>query len=192
MSKSIKGTRTEQNLLKSFAGESQARNRYEFFSKVAKKEGYEQISRIFQETANQEKEHAKRLFKLLNGGEVEIQAAFPAGVIGKTAENLKASAAGENFEWTKMYPEFAKVAREEGFEEIAKVFDAIAVAEKLHEKRYQKLLADVEAKTVFKKEKPVVWYCRNCGYLHTGEEAPNACPACAHPKAFFEVLNENW
>lgn len=188
----LKGTKTEKNILTAFAGESQARNRYSYFVSQAKKEGFVQIAAIFEETANQEKEHAKRLFKLLEGGEVEIQAAFPAGVIGTTAKNLETSAGGENYEWTEMYPSFAKVAREEGFANIAKIFEAIAVAEKQHEKRYLDLLKNVEAGTVFKKEKKVVWLCRNCGYLHEGTEAPAVCPACAHPKAHFELLGENW
>ena len=187
-----KGTQTEKNILTAFAGESQARNRYDYYASVAKKEGYVQIADIFAETANQEKEHAKRLFKFLEGGEVEISAAFPAGVIGNTAENLKAAAAGENYEWTDMYPAFAKVAREEGFAEIAGVFEAIAVAEKQHEKRYKELLANVETGKVFKKDQVVTWRCRNCGYLHQGTEAPEKCPACAHPQAHFEVLGENW
>ena len=188
----LKGSRTEKNILTAFAGESQARNRYTYFASKAKKDGYIQISKIFEETAAQEKEHAERLFKLLKGGEVEIQAAFPAGVIGPTAENLKASAGGENHEWTEMYPEFAEVAREEGFKSIATVFESIAVAEKQHEKRYLGLLANVEAGTVFKKDKPVVWRCLNCGYLHEGEEAPKACPACVHAQDYFELLGENW
>lgn len=188
----LKGTKTERNLLTAFAGESQARNRYTYFASKAKKEGFEQIAAIFGETASQEKEHAERLFKLLQGGEVEVQAAFPAGVIGTTAENLKAAAGGENYEWTDMYPSFAKVAREEGFKEIAEIFEAIAVAEKQHEKRYLGLLANVEAGTVFKKDKPVVWRCLNCGYLHEGKEAPELCPACAHPRAYYELLCENW
>ena len=190
--KSLKGTKTEKNILTAFAGESQARNRYSYFASAAKKEGFVQIADIFEETANQEKEHAKQLFKLLEGGEVEVQAAFPAGVIGTTAENLKAGAGGENYEWTDMYPSFAKVAREEGFEDIAKIFEAIAVAEKQHEKRYLGLLSNIENGTVFKKDKPVVWRCRNCGYLHEGTEAPGVCPACAHPQAHFELLGENW
>ena len=188
----LKGTLTEKNLLTAFAGESQARNRYTYFAGKARKEGFVQIAHIFEETADQEKEHAKRIFKFLEGGDVEIQAAFPAGVIGSTAENLKAAAAGEHHEWESMYPEFAKVARQEGFETIAKTFEAIAVAEKQHEKRYLGLLANVEAGTVFKKDKKVVWQCRNCGYLHEGEEAPKVCPACAHPQAHFELLAENW
>ena len=189
---SLKGTKTEKNLLTAFAGESQARNRYTYFASQAKKDGYVQIQSIFEETANQEKEHAKRLFKFLEGGEVEVQAAFPAGVIGTTEENLKAAAGGEHFEWTEMYPAFARAAREEGFDEIADVFEAIAVAEKQHEKRYNDLRANIEAGRVFKREGPVVWRCRNCGYLHEGPEAPEKCPACAHPQAHFELLGENW
>jgi len=188
----LQGSKTEKNILTAFAGESQARNRYTYFASQAREEGFMQIAAIFEETANQEKEHAKRLFKLLKGGAVEIQAAFPAGVIGGTAENLKSGAAGENYEHTTMYPGFAAVAREEGFEAIAKVFESIAVAEKQHEKRYLGLLANVEAGTVFKKDKPVVWRCLNCGYLHEGEEAPKVCPACAHAQAYFELLGENW
>jgi rubrerythrin len=188
----LKGTQTEKNILTAFAGESQARNRYTYFASQAKKDGYVQISEIFTETANQEKEHAKRLFKLLEGGEVEITAAFPAGVIGTTPENLKESAAGENYEYTDMYPGFAKVASEEGFDEIAEIFKAIAVAEKQHEKRYLALAANIANNTVFKKDQPVVWRCRNCGYLHEGEGAPEECPACAHPQAHFELLGENW
>lgn len=188
----LKGSKTERNILTAFAGESQARNRYTYFASQAKKEEFEQMAFIFEETASQEKEHAKRLFKLLKGGDVEIQAAFPAGVVGKTAENLKDAAAGENHEWTDMYPSFAKVAREEGFTEIAKIFESIAVAEKQHEKRYLGLLANVEGGTVFKKDKSVVWRCRNCGYTHKGTLAPDRCPACDHPQAHFELLAENW
>ena len=188
----LKGTQTEKNLLTAFAGESQARNRYTYFASQAKKDGYVQIQGIFEETANQEKEHAKRLFKFLEGGEVEVQAAFPAGVIGTTVENLMAAAGGENFEWTEMYPGFAKTAREAGLNEIADVFEAIAVAEKQHEKRYNDLRANIESGRVFKRDKPVVWRCRNCGYLHEGPEAPELCPACAHPTAHFEILGENW
>jgi len=188
----LKGTQTEKNILTAFAGESQARNRYSYFASQAKKDGYVQISDIFEETANQEKEHAKRLFKFLKGGEVEVSASFPAGVIGTTLENLKASAAGENHEHTVMYPDFAKVAREEGFEDIAQVFEAIAVAEKQHEKRFNDLAANIEAGRVFKREDKEVWRCRNCGYLHEGESAPEECPACAHPQAHFELLGENW
>ena len=188
----LKGTQTEKNILTAFAGESQARNRYTYFASQAKKDGYVQISEIFTETANQEKEHAKRLFKLLEGGEVEVTAAFPAGVIGATPDNLKESAAGENYEYTDMYPGFAKTAVEEGFEEIAAIFKAIAVAEKQHEKRYLALAANIANNTVFKKDKPVVWRCRNCGYLDEGDGAPEECPACAHPQAHFELLGENW
>ncbi len=188
----LKGTQTEKNLLTAFAGESQARNRYTYFASAAKKEGFVQISDIFTETANQEKEHAKRLFKFLEGGEVEVTASFPAGVIGSTLENLKESAAGEHHEHTEMYPGFAKIAREEGFGQIAAVFEAIAVAEKQHEKRFNDLAANIEAGTVFKREKKVVWRCRNCGYLHEGTEAPKVCAACAHPQAHFELLGENW
>ena len=189
---SLRGTRTETNLLTAFAGESQARNRYTYAAGKARKEGFVQIADVFEETANQEKEHAKRIFKFLEGGDVEIQAAFPAGVIGTTAENLKASAAGEHHEWESMYPEFAAIARDEGFEAVANVFEAIAVAEKQHERRYLGLLANVEADTVFKKQEKVVWRCRNCGYLHEGTEAPKTCTACAHPQAHFELLAENW
>ena len=188
----LKGSQTEKNLLTAFAGESQARNRYTYFASQAKKEGFVQISSIFEETANQEKEHAKRLFKFLEGGEVELSAAFPAGVIGSTLENLKASAEGENYEHTEMYPGFARVAGQEGFEDIAKVFEAIAVAEKQHEKRYRDLAANIEGGRVFKRDSKVVWRCRNCGYLHEGEDAPEECPACAHPQAHFELLGENW
>jgi rubrerythrin len=188
----LKGTQTETNLLTAFAGESQARNRYSYFASQAKKEGYVQISEIFMETANQEKEHAKRLFKLLEGGEVTISGAFPAGVIGTTLENLKESAAGENYEYTDMYPGFAKTAEEEGFEDIATVFMAIAVAEKQHEKRYVALAGNIEAGRVFKRDDSVVWRCRNCGYLHEGSDALDECPACAHPQAHFELLGENW
>lgn len=188
----LKGTQTEKNILTAFSGESQARNRYTYFTSKAKKEGYVQIAAIFEETANQEKEHAKRLFKLLEGGEVEITGAFPAGVIDTTLENLKEAAAGENYEHTTMYPGFAKVAREEGFDSIAAIFEAIAVAEKQHEKRYNDLAANIETGKVFKKDVTVVWRCRNCGYLHEGTEAPGACPACAHPQAHFEILGENY
>jgi len=189
---SIKGTKTEKNLLTAFAGESQARNRYDYFASTARKEGFVQIAEIFAETAAQEKEHAKRFFKFLEGGEVEVQAAFPAGVVGTTTENLREAAAGEHHEWESMYPGFAAVAREEGFEAVAKVFEAVAVAEKQHEKRYLDLMANIEAGRVFRRDEPVVWRCRNCGYLHTGTEAPNSCAACAHPQAHFELLGENW
>jgi len=190
--KSLKGTETEKNLLKGFAGESQARNRYTMFVSKAKKEGYVQIADIFAETADQEKEHAKRLFSFLEGGELEITAAFPAGVVGTTAENLLAGAEGENYEWTEMYPSFAETAREEGFDKIADVFEAIAVAEKQHEKRYNELRVNILASNVFKKETAVTWRCRNCGYIFEGAEAPSVCPACAHPQAHFELLGENW
>jgi Rubrerythrin len=189
---SLKGTRTEKNLLTAFAGESQARNRYNFFASQAKKEGYEQISAIFSDTAENEKEHAKRLFKFLEGGEVEITAAFPAGVIGDTKENLRAAAAGENHEYTQMYPEFARIADEEGFQEIASVMRAIAVAEKEHETRYLALLENIEKDRVFKRDDVVKWRCRNCGYIHEGTEAPEECPACAHPRDYFELLSENY
>ena len=189
---SLKGTKTEKNLLTAFAGESQARNRYTYFASQAKKEGFEQIAAIFEETANHEKEHAKRLFKFLEGGEVEISGAFPAGKIGTTLENLKAAAQGENYEWTTMYPEFAKVAEEEGFKEIAVIFRSIAVAERQHEKRYQALSKNLEEGKVFKKDQKVVWKCRNCGYIYEGEEAPKECPSCAHPQAYFELLAENY
>ncbi|MFH1018578.1 MAG: ferritin family protein [Pseudomonadota bacterium] len=188
----IKGTKTEKNLLKAFAGESQARNRYTYFAGVARKEGYVQIADIFEETANQEKEHAKRFFSYLEGGMTEITAAFPAGKIGTTAENLRASAGGEHEEWTELYPEFSRVAKEEGFGGIAKLFEFISVAEKQHEKRYLGLLKNVEKGTVFKRTDKTVWRCRNCGYIHEGDEAPAACPACAHPQANFETLAENW
>jgi len=191
-SMSLKGTKTEKNTLTAFAGESQARNRYTYFASAAKKEGFEQISAIFEETASQEKEHAKRLFKFLEGGEVEIQAAFPAGVIGSTLDNLKEAAGGENYEWTDMYPGFAKTAREEGFNDLADVFESIAVAEKQHEKRYLELMANIKNGKVFKKDKPVKWFCRNCGYVHEGEEAVKECPSCNHPQAHFELICENW
>ena len=190
--KQLEGTKTEQNLLKSFAGESQARNRYEFFAKQAKKEGYEQISAIFQETADNEKEHAKRFFKFLEGRDVEITATYPAGKIGTTAENLKAAATGENEEWTVLYPEFAEIADEEGFSEIATAFRMIAKVEAEHEKRYTKLLRNIEENTVFKKDEKVRWKCRNCGYVHEGTEAPDKCPACLHPEAYFEIKENNY
>lgn len=189
---SLKGTQTEKNILAAFAGESQARNRYSYFASQAKKEGYVQISNIFQETADNEKEHAKRLFKFLEGGEAEVSASFPAGVIGSTAENLKAAAAGENHEYTSMYPEFARIADDEGFSEIAQAIRSIAVAEKQHEKRYLGLLENIEKDKVFKRDKVVKWKCSNCGYIHEGEKAPEECPACSHPQAHFEILAENW
>jgi rubrerythrin len=188
----LKGSQTEKNLLTAFAGESQARNRYTYFSGKARKEGFRQIAEIFEETANQEREHAKRFFKFLPGGEAEISGSFPSGVIGTTRENLQAAAAGEKYEWGSMYPDFAATARQEGFEEIAAVFEAVAVAEKQHEKRYLDLAKNIEEGKVFKKDKPVVWRCLNCGYLHEGTEAPEKCPACAHPRAHFELLGENW
>ncbi len=188
----LKGSQTEKNLLLSFAGESQARNRYTYFAKQARKEGYVQIADIFAETADHEKEHAKRFFKFLEGGEIQVAGAFPAGKIGTTLENLVASASGEKHEHTEMYPGFAQIAREEGFEDIAMVWEAVAVAEKQHEKRYRELAANLESGTVFKREQSVVWRCRNCGYLHEGDEAPQMCSACAHPQAHFELLGENW
>ncbi len=189
---SLKGTKTEKNILTAFSGESQARNRYTYFVSQAKKDGFQQVAYVFEETADQEKEHAKRLFKLLEGGEVEITASFPAGVIGTTSENLAEAAAGEHYEWTTMYPEFAVTARQEGFDKIADIFEAIAVAEKQHEKRYLGLKKLVDDGTFFEKEESVVWRCRNCGYLHEGKSAPAVCPACAHPRAHFELLGENW
>jgi rubrerythrin len=189
---SIKGTETEKNLLKAFAGESQARNRYTYFASVAKKEGYEQISAIFLETADNEKEHAKRFFKFLEGGMVEITASYPAGVIGNTKENLQEAADGEHEEWGILYPDFAKIAREEGFEDVAICFDEVSVAEKAHEARYKKLIENLENGTVFKKKSSVVWKCRNCGYVYSGEEAPDKCPACLHAKKFFEIKETNY
>ena len=192
MEKSIKGSQTEKNLLKAFAGESQARNRYTFFASAAKKEGYEQISRIFAETADQEKEHAKRFFSFLEGGMVEISASFPAGKVGTTLENLQAAAAGEHEEWSDLYPEFAKIARAEGFEPVARCFEAIAVAEKQHEKRYAGLAKGLEVGTTFKRSQPTVWRCLNCGFILTDTVPPKTCPACLHPQAYFEILGENW
>ena len=186
------GSQTERNLLMAFAGESQARNRYTYFAGQARKDGYVQVSQIFEETANQEKEHAKRFFKFLEGGDVEIQCPFPAGIIGTTAENLKAAAGGEHHEWTEMYPGFAATAREEGFSAIATAFDMISIAEKQHERRYLGLLENIENDCVFKREQPVKWRCLNCGFMHEGPDAPAACPACAHPQAHFELLAENW
>jgi len=189
--KSIRGTQTEKNLLTAFAGESQARNRYTYFASVAKKEGLEQMSAIFTETADQEKEHAKRLFKFLEGGMAEITWSFPAGVISTTLDNLKEAAAGEYEEWTEMYPNFAKIAEEEGFPEVARVMKAIARAEKGHDERYKKLIAHLEKGDTFKRDEPIEWQCRNCGYIHTGKEAPGECPACAHPQAYFEPIKNN-
>lgn len=186
------GTQTEKNLLAAFAGESQARNRYTYFAGQAKKDGFEQVAAIFEETANQEKEHAKRFFSMLKGGDVDVMAAFPAGVIGSTVDNLKAAAAGEGHEWGVLYPQFADTARQEGLDGIAKLFESIAVAEKHHGKRYADLAANIEAGVVFKRAGTVTWRCRNCGYIHEGPEAPTACPACAHPQAHFELLGENW
>jgi rubrerythrin len=188
----LKGTRTEKNLLAAFAGESQARNRYTYFAGQAKKDGLVQISDIFLETADQEKEHAKRFFKFLEGGEVEITCAFPAGVVGATLANLKAAAAGEHHEHTTLYPGIAKIAEDEGFKDVAAAFRAISVAEKQHEKRYLDLAANVESGRVFKRDAKVTWRCRNCGYLHVGASAPELCPACLHPQAHFELLGENW
>jgi len=188
----LKGSQTERNILTAFAGESQARNRYTYYAGQARTEGLEQIAAIFLETADQEREHAKRLFKLLEGGEAEIQAAFPAGVIGTTSENLADAAAGEGHEWSSMYPGFAEVAEKEGLKSIAAIFRAIGVAEKQHGKRYQALKANLDQGRVFKRDTKVVWRCRNCGYLHEGTEAPNKCPACDHPQAHFELLGENW
>ena len=188
----LKGSKTEKAIMAAFAGESQARNRYTYFASKARQEGFVQIGDIFEETANQEKEHAKRFFKFMTGGESTIEAAFPFGTIGSTADNLKASAAGERHEWSSLYPDFAKVARSEGFEEIAKAFESISIAEKQHEKRYSDLLKNVQNGSVFKKDKKVVWRCRNCGYTSEGNEAIKKCPACEHPQAHFEVLGENW
>ncbi len=189
---SIKGTETEKNLLKAFAGESQARNRYTYFAGVAKKEGYEQIFNLFIETANNEKEHAKIFFKYLEGGDLEITAAYPAGIIKDTKTNLTAAADGENLEWTTLYADFGKVAGEEGFPEIARSFGEIAKVEKFHEARYRKLVANIEKGEVFKKPVPVKWHCSNCGYVFEGTEPPKECPACKHPQAYYELLAENY
>ncbi len=189
---SLKGTKTEQNLLKAFAGESQARMRYDYFAKQAKKEGLEQIAAIFDETAINEKEHAKRFFKFLEGNMVEITATYPAGKIGTTLENLKASAEGENEEWTELYPEFAKIAEEEGFNEVANAFKAIAKVEAEHEKRYRTLYANLESGKVFERNGKIYWKCRNCGYVHEGEKAPKMCPACLHPQSYFEIKETNY
>lgn len=188
----LKGSKTEKNLMAAFAGESQARNRYTYFASKAKKEGYVQIAAIFEETANQEKEHAKRLFKFMEGGETEITGSFPSGTIGSTLENLKASAAGEHHEYESMYPDFAVIARDEGFGKIAGVFEAIAVAEKHHEDRFLGFAKNIENSSVFKKDSQVEWRCRNCGYVHKGNEAIDLCPACAHPQAHFEIRSDNW
>ena len=190
--KHLKGTKTEKNLLTAFAGESQARNRYTYFASQAKKEGYEQIAAIFQETADNEKEHAKRLFKFFKGGSVQITASYPAGLISSTADNLKAAAEGEHYEQTIMYPQFAEIAEQEGFPDIAKVMRSIAVAERQHEKRYLALLDNIKSGRVFKREKVTKWKCRNCGYIHEGTEPPAKCPACDHPQAYFELLGENY
>ncbi|OGC21060.1 rubrerythrin [candidate division WOR-1 bacterium RIFOXYA12_FULL_36_13] len=190
--KNLKGTKTEHNLLASFAGESQARNRYTYFASVAKKAGYEQIAAIFLDTADNEKEHAKRFFRFLQGGEVQITATYPAGAIGDTASNLEAAANGEKLEWTVLYVDAAKIAKEEGFDDIATIFTEIAEVEEQHEKRYRKLLKNVKEGKVFKKDSVVKWRCRNCGYVHEGAEAPKMCPACAHPQAYYEVLAENY
>mgnify|MGYP001282553800 CR=1 FL=1 len=192
MGKSLKGTRTEQNLLKAFAGESQARNRYTYFASAARKEGLEQIANIFTETADNEKEHAKVFFKHLEGGDVEITASYPAGAVKDTRSNLEAAAAGENMEWTTLYADFSQTAKNEGFPEVARSFEQIAKVEKFHEARYRKLIQNVSNKEVFKKKSPVKWHCINCGYVIEGQEAPNECPACKHPQAFYQVLAENF
>jgi len=192
MGKSIKGTKTEKNVLASFAGESQARNRYTYFASAARKEGFEQIANIFTETADNEKEHAKVFFKYLEGGDAEITASYPAGVIGDTKADLEAAAAGENLEWTTLYADFSKVAAEEGFPEISRSFAEIAKVEKFHESRYRKLINNVSSKEVFKKKTPVKWHCINCGYIHEGTEAPKECPSCKHPQSYYELLAENY
>ena len=189
---SVKGTQTEKNLMAAFAGESQARNRYTYFASKARDEGFMQVSAIFEETAAQEKEHAKRLFKFMEGGEITVTGTFPAGPVGTTTENLFEAASGENHEWKEMYPDFAKTARAEGFEAIATVFEAIAVAERQHAKRYERLKANIEKGRVFKADKAMVWQCRNCGYIVEAVEAPKACPACAHAQSYFELIAENW
>lgn len=192
MGKSVKGTRTEKNLLASFAGESQARNRYTYFAGAARKEGFEQIANIFTETAENEKEHAKVFFKYLEGGDVEITASYPAGMIKDTRLNLEGAAAGENLEWKVLYPDFARIAKDEGFPEIARSFEEIAIVEKFHESRYRKLIGNITLGEVFKKKSAVKWHCLNCGYVFEGEEAPKECPACRHPQAFYEVLAQNY
>lgn len=188
----IIGSKTETNILTAFAGESQARNRYTYFAKQARNEGFVQIAQIFERTADQEKEHAKRLFKFLQGGEVQITAAFPAGTIGSTLNNLESAAAGEHYEYTEMYPDFARIATQEGFHEIAATFTAIAVAEKQHEKQYRDFIDNIMAGRVFRRDNSVVWYCANCGYLHEDNEPPIKCPACAHDQKYFQLLAENW
>jgi rubrerythrin len=192
MAKAFKGSKTEKNLLAAFAGESQARNRYTYFASAARKEGYEQIANIFAETAENEKEHAKVFFKHLQGGDVEIVASYPAGVIGKTKDNLEAAAAGEKLEWTTLYADFAKTAKAEGFAEVARSFDQIAKVEKFHEARYRKLIENVTKKQVFKRDKTVKWHCINCGYIFEGAKPPKTCPACLHPQAYYEILAENY
>jgi rubrerythrin len=192
MGKSIKGSKTEKNLLAAFAGESQARNRYTYFASAARKEGYEQIANLFLETAENEKEHAKVFFKHLEGGDVEIVAAYPAGVVGNTKANLEAAAAGEKMEWTVLYANFAKIAKEEDYPEVARSFEQIAKVEKFHESRYRKLVENIEKSEVFKKKAPVKWHCINCGYVHEGPEPPKECPACRHPQSYYEVLAENF
>jgi len=188
----LKGSRTEKNLLQAFSGESQARNRYTYFSSQAKKEGYEQVAWLFADTADNEKEHAKRFFAFLQGGDVEVSATFPAGLVGTTAENLEAAAVGEHLEWGTLYPDFAQVAETEGFPEIARVFRMVAVAETGHEKRYRALLENIAKNRVFKRDTSVKWRCRNCGYVHEDSDAPYECPACAHPRAYYELLGENY
>lgn len=192
MNKSVKGTQTEKNLLTSFAGESQARMRYTYFANVAKEEGFEQVASIFMETAEQEKEHAERMFKYLEGGKVEIIATYPAGVIGRTLDNLQAAVVGEHEEWAEAYPRFADIAEEEGFPEIAVMYRSICVAERGHEERYRAFVGNIESAKVFARDGEVVWQCRNCGYIHVGKEAPELCPACLHPQGFFEIMKQNW
>lgn len=192
MANQVKGTQTEKNLLKAFAGESQARNRYTYFSSVAKKEGFVQISNIFTETAENEKEHAKVFFKYLEGGDAQITASYPAGVIGDTKANLEAAAAGEKEEWGQLYPEFAQTAKQEGFPEIARSFEQIAKVEQFHESRYRKLVDNIENQSVFEKDSSVKWHCINCGYVFEGKQAPGECPACKHPQAYYEILSQNY
>jgi len=192
MAKSIKGTKTEKNLLAAFAGESQARNRYTYFASIARKEGLEQIGNIFLETAENEKEHAKVFFKHLEGGDTQIQATYPAGILSDTKSNLEAAAAGENLEWTTLYQDFASVAKEEGFAEVARSFEQVSKVEKFHETRYRKLINNIAGHEVFKKKSSVKWHCLNCGFVSEGNEAPQQCPACKHPQSFFEILAENY